>query len=879
MNAAALALASLFAFRQVDPYFHEPYLPDTPVENAPAVLEVDAALGEIESASFLVRPSADLKAQDVKPSDLRGPGGATIPASAVDVKIVKVWWAGVSNWDSDRHGREEPVRLLPDAILHDDGLVRVDLEKRVNYLRIDYPSGTRYVDILTTGRAQPLKYYLEPFRDAPSFVPVDLPRDTTRQFWITVKTPRGIPPGVYSGELAFSCGERVAVKLNVYPFELPLPRTHHDIGKTYQCGIMGFPSLRDILSLRKDLADSERILLNIYRSAAEHNLQFGTGPGDFAGPTTDDLAVRSLFLRYRAGLQMERFCFGNALDHGWYGSSEGKSVEEDEAALAKAIAGWKPYAELQFSTLRKYLGDDFHLVMCGRSESSTWGVRREQPFFREVERMGGGTICDTGRDTSTRIAWGMTVANVSADSSYSQARRWHLADAEIVGYYAPCTSPWDPDVFRRRGIRNWFADYDGIHEMGWLRGKNPWNDHLWSGYMYRSESLALPDADGVVCTLSYEGYREMADDIAYFSLHRLLSEKALASADAETRALGRAEWEWLERTEPDRVVDLVAFRREVARRIIALQDKTGPLPSERWTRTIPALESLPPCACAETDPDALAAADRLDLAVPAAERALREAAASGNPFDRAKAAVRLARFHSDLLRRDRAVTLLDGEIAEAGKDQTYAQAMPDLLLGKLDALLTDAFHEEQYTEGQLEEAVACLARLRRAKGKTLSMVFSAFDRVIKTCNEAGAPHLAAKTLDEAAAWVETVGTDPHRDGWRFSIDLMRAETFQGLKEWAKAIKVAERLADDPNAPMATIGRILADCGENAKDWTAAARGCGMVLKTLDKEQAKERAYWGRRFDKATEELRNAQPETGSAMDAGAAPSISLDEEK
>ena len=110
MNVAALALASLFAFRQVDPYFHEPFLPDTPVENTSAVLEIDSEVGEIESASFLVRPSSDLEAQDVKPSDLSGPKGAAIPASAIDVKTVKVWWAGVSNWDSDRHGREGKFR-------------------------------------------------------------------------------------------------------------------------------------------------------------------------------------------------------------------------------------------------------------------------------------------------------------------------------------------------------------------------------------------------------------------------------------------------------------------------------------------------------------------------------------------------------------------------------------------------------------------------------------------------------------------------------------------------------------------------------------------------------------------------------------------------
>ena len=877
MTAAAI-LATAFAFAQVDPYSHRQYLPDTPVTNAPAVLEIDSAAGEIESASFLVRPSRDLPAQDVRPSDLVGPGGASIPASAVDVKAVKVWWAGVSSWASDRHGRDEPVTLMPGPILHDDALVRVDMEGRRNLLRVDYADGTRYVDILTTGRALPLKYYLEPFRDAPAFVPLDLPKETTRQFWITVRTPRGTPPGLYEGELAFTCGERVAVRLNVYPFELPLPRTHHDPSRRYRCGIMGFPTLRQVLARTKDLAEAERILLNVYRSAADHNIQFGTGPGDFAGDTTDDLGVRGLFLRYRAGLQMDRFIFGNALDHGWYGSSEGKTPEEDREACEKAIAAWAPYADLQFATLRKYLGDAFTLEMDGRSEATVWGVKREQPFFREVERRGGGTVCDTGRDTSRSIAWGMTTANVSADSSSAQARRWHLAGAEIVGYYAPATSVWDPDVWRRRAIRNWFADYDGILEMAWMHGANPWNDHVWRGDMYRSECLPLPDADGVVCTLSYEAYRELADDISYFSLHRLLSERALESEDPAVRAMGRAEWEWLERTEPDRVLDLVAFRREVARRCVALQEKVGTLPSESWTRPIPALEELPPHRCAETNPVALRDMDRYDLAIPAAEAALAEATRARDVFGRARWARFLAELHAGLLRRDKALTLLDGEIEAVQRDAAFKDALSDLLLARLDVLLTDMYFEEVYTEDQLKEALACLGRLVKTPGGTPSMRFEAYSRVARIGNASGQPRLAAQVLEEARAWVETLGGDVHRAGWRLAVELQQAETYQRLGEWKKAIRAAEGLADVPDVNPATIGKILGECGEKAEDWIAAARGFGMVLKTIDKEAIKERVYWQRRLDAASARLRATRG--GVDMDATpAAEGISLDEDE
>ena len=505
MNAAAALLAAAFTFMQVDPYSHTQYLPDTEVKDSPAVLEIDSAIGEIESGSFLVRPRKDLANLDVKPTALSGSGGVVIPAAAVDVKTVKVWWAGCSNWAGDRHGRDEPVVLMPNAILHDDRLVKVDMQKKLNYLRVEYADGTRYVDILSTGRALPLKYYLEPFRDTESFVPIDLQKGMTRQFWVTVQTPVGARPGRYKGAIEFSNGDKVVLSLNVYPFELPLPRTHHDINKRYMSGIMGFPTLGEILGRCNNLAEAERILLNIYKSAAEHNIQFGSGPGDFGSETPDDLGVRSLFLRYQAGLQVERFTFGNALDHGWYGGSEGLTPEQDRAACGQAIAAWTPYVDRQFDTLRTYLGDNFKLVMCGRSEASVWGVKRQQPFFREIEKRGGGTICDTGRETSKMIAWGMTTANVSADSSYTQARRWHMGGAEIVGYYAPSTAIWDPDVWRRRGIRNWFADYDGIFEMAWMHGRNPWNDHIWGGDMYRSECLALPDADGLRA-LSCLGY-------------------------------------------------------------------------------------------------------------------------------------------------------------------------------------------------------------------------------------------------------------------------------------------------------------------------------------------------------------------------------------
>ena len=839
-------LLAVLSWMPVDPYSDKPYLPTNEVRTVAEAVGIDAARGEFESASFLVRSTEPLAGLCAEMSELVGPEGARIPASAVDIRIVKVFWAGVSHWNSDRHGRNEPVTLTPRAILHDDGLVRVDLEGRCNYLRVDYADGPRYVDILSDGRKEPLKSFLEPFADAPALVPFDLPADFTKQFWLTVRTPRDARPGVYSGTVTLRAGglERgIPLRLTVYPFELPRPRTHHDVSKLYMCGIMGLPGLREMHAKTLSLERAEKVLLNVYRSAAEHNVQFATGE-DFREASTDDLAVRGLFIRYQAGLQMDRFFFGQGLDHAWYGGSAGLTPEQDAAACAQALARWRPYAELQLSTLRKYAGESARLTMFGRSEASVWGVRREQPFARELARLGMGMMAETGRDTSKTLAWGLDVANVSADSSSEQTRRWHAAGAEAVNYYAPATSVWNPDVWRRRGIRNWFGDYDGIFEMAWMHAANPWNQHIHSGDMYVGEALVLCDANGVVPTLAYEAYREIADDIAYFSLHRLLCEKALASSDPSVRALARSEWEWLERTEPDRVVDLTAFRREVARRCIVLQEQAGALAPERWTRPIAALETLPPVT---VSPD------------------------EAEPEE----AVARARYWCARLRRDVALKALDDEIARGKGDPERNAKLGPLFAAKLETMLTVTHFEEKFSRDELLAAEACRKKVFSAGGATPSQKFQATMRVVSVANDSGFADLSLETLEGARRWVDSLGNDPHRQGWQVQLDCRLAEAYRLSGEWKKAVKTALPLAKAEGVDSFRIGVLIGECAEKTGDFTTAALGYKQAHDALPTESAKERAHWQRELERVSAKIRKASP--AASPDADDAP-ISLDED-
>ena len=847
----AMLFAVALAYQQVDPYSHKMVLPSSPVTDAPAVFKMASAKGEIESGSFVVRPDRDLQAVDVVPSDLKGPEGV-IPAAAVDVKVVKVWWAGVSSWDSDRHGRNEPVTLMPRVILHDDGLVKVDREKKINYLRGEYPDGVHYVDILSDGRKTPFKSFVEPVRDADRFVPLDLPKDETRQFWITLKTPLDAKPGLYTGTLSIEQSnnrtiKQLSLRLTVYPFELPLPRTHYDITRQYMPGIMGMTSLRSMLERTKDLGEAERKLFNVYKSAAEHNIHFIHGPGNFTTGDTDDLAVRELAIRYKAGMQMRRFVTGDAIDHDWYdpGPEADKSEAADKARLEKSLTRYRSYLDKTFDIFRKYLGNDFELRLCGRSEASAWGVKRQQPFFREIEVRGGGAVADTGRDIERYLAWGLATANVSADASYSRARRWHLGGGEVLGYYAPSTAVWDPDVWRRRGIRDWYADRDGIFEMAWIQGRNPWNDHTWGGDMYRHETLVLPSADGLIATLSYEAYRELTDDIRYYSLHRLLSEKALGSSDAETKRLGRAEWEWLERVEPDRVVDLAKFRRDVAERIVKLQEKTGEWPHESWTREIPSLANLPPPKSVPAETNLL---KRVDLLC-------------------------------EQLRRGEALKLLDGALAAKSAEAPRTE----LLRAKVKTVLTDARYEEPYDEPRLKLAEGALDELLRTRGATPSVKFESFNRVLDASVAGGCTNVTVKLLETVSAWLERLGNDVHVPGWRNQVELQRVMLYRQTGNDAKAIKAGLALHDaKAEVALRMVAYAVAECGERAGDWQAAALGYAEAFKRTSKESYKEWVYLQRKVEETAAKLKTVRkskgPDASGGFDGGEAPAISLDED-
>ncbi|MBM3477100.1 MAG: hypothetical protein FJX75_27855, partial [Armatimonadetes bacterium] len=174
-----------------------------------------ACRGEYESVSAVVYAVSALKGLRVSATELKGRGG-TIPANAIDVRLVKVWYQA-GRGIGDVRGR----MLVPELLLKDDGLVRVDTQEQQNYLRSTQADGTSEYLVCSTKDSSGLAN-VRPI-DADTLQPVDVPADAIQQYWITVHVPDDARAGEYTGQVKFtlaSGSQSLPLKVTVHPFDL-----------------------------------------------------------------------------------------------------------------------------------------------------------------------------------------------------------------------------------------------------------------------------------------------------------------------------------------------------------------------------------------------------------------------------------------------------------------------------------------------------------------------------------------------------------------------------------------------------------------------------------------------------------------------------------
>lgn len=527
-------------------------------------LQIVAARNEFEPASFVVFSPQDADKAELKASDLTGDAG-TIPAANVDLKIVKCWYQGGTAWYSyfaDVTGRE----MVPELLLNDEKLIRVDTATRDNYLRVDYPDGPDYRWISNRLSVNiPFNAETTPVADAKTIQPFTLKAGRFKQFWVTVKVPADAEAGIYCGSITLSPADMsIPIVVRVLPFELPTPMTNYDETREFYTMFYNGPGYKDILrSNGSDKNHADRKMLALYENMRDHNIRHPR-LDDFY-PETRNQFIRQLEILRDSGCSTDPL-FGaiRAFSPQWMNTVKGVPMAKQK--LPQSFIGMiDPPHEI----IESMFGHT-NVYCFGYDEPAEWRVHTERLLWKYIHDK-GLKIYSTGKDSHLRYAgYNEDFINCPGEPTRERASKWHAMGCRITNYAAPHTGPENPDFMRRiHGLQLFHANYDGIGNYK-LTCYN-WNDFLGEKYNFRRFNMTYPTQEDVIDTIAWEGVREAVDDVRYATKLKSLALRAIATDKTDNIYTGRQALQWVD-TLDMKSVDLNTTRLEMVNRILALSE-------------------------------------------------------------------------------------------------------------------------------------------------------------------------------------------------------------------------------------------------------------------------------------------------------------------
>ncbi|MFH2068598.1 MAG: hypothetical protein ABII89_03940, partial [Candidatus Omnitrophota bacterium] len=555
-----------------------PFDPFVPGEVANEI-KIVATPGEYEPASFVLNPKDNLKNLMLTASDLEGAPG-TIPSSSIDLKVVKCWYQTGINWNSGSFEAGTKV-IVPELLLNDDTLVKVDIEKKENYLKSVSAEGEKDIWISNPNEVQEWRTIDEfPVKDSPVLLPVNIPAHENKQFWVTVKVPEDAKDGVYTGSINLSSGEKslgaITLKLRILPFKLASPKTYYDSSLEFTSSIY----YASRLSLSSPYNYPKGTVSGIWKSKEQlkselknmlaHGVTSPTVYQSYGDPNYSEFFGEYLDIWNEVGMGKQALYFMGADLQTVLGCN-----------FAKGTGLPVPDAKLAALKIRVKKVMDFcksygipEVYFYGQDEARDAEVTAQFPAWEAIQEAGGKVFSAgyrPGINGNKQGNFELEGPTIYQDVFVScgepkEADKWHSVGRKIWCYANPQAGPENPALFRKNyGFLLWKAEYDGAATWAYIHGYGPWNDFTVSGKNY---SFVYPTVNGVIDTIAWEGYREAMDDIRYGTTLKLLIEETKKSG-AKTEIAREAE-EYLKNLDvKDKSPDLI--RLEIIAYILKLR--------------------------------------------------------------------------------------------------------------------------------------------------------------------------------------------------------------------------------------------------------------------------------------------------------------------
>ncbi|MFA7229954.1 MAG: hypothetical protein WC071_01665 [Victivallaceae bacterium] len=476
-------------------------------------IEITACNGEFEPASFVVKSDINIDSLNVKTSDLKSDNN-TINAAFVDIKAVKCWYQAGSAWYQITQDKSQKA-LVPELLLNDNSLIKIDCDKKDNYVKLDMKDGTKYVNVKDIKKTTIDNF---PVKDSPEFKPLSIPAGKASQIWITVKIPDEAKPGIYNGEISLfnsnTLMDKITIKVNVLPFKLLEPYLASSIyylsrlNRKYPAGVIGAEFGAEWRSEKQLRAELKNMI--------DHGI---TRPINYQFNISFD-SDRELLVKYinackESGIKLDSIftmqCFGNTIND--------SDLQKITSKVRQMVDFVKPYGTEE-------------LYFYGIDEAQEGRLMSQRKVWQAIKN-GGGKIYAAGKRAKNFESMGdLQDMLICAGAPFrEEAERWHRRNKKIFIYANPMAGVENPEIFRRNyGFMLWKSKYDGIANYQGSFG-NGWND--FDHPQYRDHSFVYPTVNGVINTIAFEGYREAIDDIRY--LTTLLREIDIAKNSTNSR--------------------------------------------------------------------------------------------------------------------------------------------------------------------------------------------------------------------------------------------------------------------------------------------------------------------------------------------------------
>jgi len=493
-----------------------PWEPSTSIKVLPFNYEIPAVPGnnvsiaacrnESEAASFIISAQKNLSGITISVPALRNARGNSIPSSAIDVRLVKVWYQAAP---SDISYKTAGYYLTPELLLKDDSLVTVDYVTKTNYLKATINGVEHYIDISSPTATVPETAQV---RDAATLQPFSLRANENKQVWITMHVPNTTPAGNYSGTITINAPSETPVtmnfRVNVLPFDLePAPVDY----ALYYMGDLN----PDVARIDYSDKTAANMLIEL-QDMKDHGVLY---PTLYMHSTT--FLDQSLTLRDTIGLPKDKIYTLGSSAYTYIGNPTDTA---GLATVANTVRNMKNHTESHGYTSTYFYGID---------ELMGAAVTAERPAWQTVHDNGGKMYVAGDTDLIDLVPDLLDVAVIGGSLNTTQAALWHSQGKQIYNYGNPQVGVENPEIYRKNyGVALWNAGYDGSMDFAYQQNYGDiWNDFDSQASHYRDHVFAYPTSNGVIDTIQWEGFREGVDDTRYVAS---LTKKEGNSTSAKT---------------------------------------------------------------------------------------------------------------------------------------------------------------------------------------------------------------------------------------------------------------------------------------------------------------------------------------------------------